>query len=242
MSATSPRVLGLIPAKGASTRLPRKNLRLLGGRPLIDWTIAAAKEAAICDRLVVSTEDAEIAALARVAGAEVPFERPGDLAVDPAGVVQVALHALETLEAAGDRYDVICIMLPTCPFRTAADLEQAFAQFRARPEPNLMSVAPFDHTPFNAVGIGNDGLLFPHFPDKFGRKSQEQPAAFRPNGAIHILDVPWFRQSRSYLAPPILAYVMPRERSIDIDSEDDLREAESLLAAGSVHGPEAIDA
>ena len=242
MNAPSPRVLGLIPAKGASTRLPRKNLRLLGGRPLIDWTIAAAKEAGVCDRLVVSTEDAEIAALARAAGAEVPFGRPGDLAVDPAGVVQVALHALETLEAVGDRYDLICIMLPTCPFRTAADLKAAFAQFRARPGPNLMSVAPFDHTPFNALGLDGDGLLFPHFPDKFGRKSQEQPAAFRPNGAIHILDVPWFRQSRSYLAPPILAYVMPRERSIDIDSEADLREAESLLAAASLERPVSIDA
>ena len=238
MSAASPRVLGLIPAKGASTRLPRKNLRLLGGRPLIDWTIAAADEARICDRLVVSTEDAEIAALARAAGAEVPFERPGDLAVDPAGVVQVALHALDTLEAAGDRYDAICIMLPTCPFRTAADVEKAFAQFRARPEPNLMSVTPFDHTPFNALGVGDDGLLSPHFPDRFGRKSQEQPAAFRPNGAIHILDVPWFRQARSYLAPPIVAYVMPRERSIDIDSEEDLRDAESMLAAGTVKWPE----
>ena len=242
MSAASPRVLGLIPAKGASTRLPRKNLRLLGGRPLIDWTIAAAKEARICDRLVVSTEDAEIAGHARAAGAEVPFERPDDLAVDPAGVVQVALHALDTLEAAGDRYDVICIMLPTCPFRTAIDLEHAFAQFRARPEPNLMSVAPFHHTPFNAFGLGDDGLLFPHFPDRFGRKSQEQPAAFRPNGAIHILDVPWFRQSRSYLASPILAYVMPRERSIDIDSEEDLREAESLLAADVGKDPVSVNA
>ena len=242
MSEDSPRVLGLIPAKGASTRLPRKNLRLLGGRPLIDWTIAAAKEAGIFDRLVVSTEDAEIAGHARAAGAEVPFERPGDLAVDPAGVVQVALHALETLETAGDRYNLICIMLPTCPFCTAADLKAAFAQFCARQDPNLMSVAPFDHTPFNALGVGGDGLLFPHFPDKFGRKSQEQPAAFRPNGAIHILDVPWFRQSRSYLAPPILAYVMPRERSIDIDSEEDLREAECMLAAGTVKRPEPMNA
>ena len=242
MSAASPRVLGLIPAKGASTRLPRKNLRLLGGRPLLDWTIAAARDAGLCDRVVVSTEDAEVAALARTAGAEVPFERPGALAVDPAGVVQVALHALETLATAGDRFDLICIMLPTCPFRTAADLKDAFEHFRARPEPNLMSVSPFDHTPFNAVGIGDDGLLFPHFPERFGRKSQEQPAAYRPNGAIHILDVPWFRQSRSYLAPPVIAYVMPRERSIDIDSEEDLREAESLLAAGAVKHPVSLHA
>lgn len=237
MSAAAPRaqkVLGLIPAKGASTRLPRKNVRPLGGRPLIQWTIDAAKEARLFDRIVVSTEDAEVARLARSAGAEVPFERPGHLAVDPAGVVQVALHALEALQAQGAAFDVICIMLPTCPFRTVGDIRDAFERFRSRPERNLMSVSSFEHTPFNAMGIDAGGMLFPHFPERFGRKSQEQPPAYRPNGALHILDVAWFQQSRSYLAPPIVAYVMPRERSIDIDTEADFAEAESLVAAGVV--------
>lgn len=228
--AAAPKVLGLIPAKGASIRLPRKNIRPLGGRPLIQWTIDAARDAGVFDRIVVSTEDAEVASLARSAGAEVPFERPSHLAVDPAGVVQVALHALETLQAQGAAFDVICIMLPTCPFRTADDIRNAFERFGSRPEPNLMSVSPFEHTPFNAMGIDSGGILFPHIPERFGRKSQEQPAAYRPNGALHILDVAWFQRSRSYLAPPIIAYVMPRERSIDIDTEADFADAESLVA------------
>lgn len=228
------RTLALIPAKGSSTRLPRKNILKLGGRPLIAWTIGAARQADVFDRIVVSTEDAEIAATAREAGAEAPFVRPSDLAMDPAGVVQVALHALDELEQAGESFDEICILLPTCPFRTADDIRSALKLFHERPEPNLMSVALFDHTPFNAVGIGEDGLLFPHFPDRFGRKSQEMPEAYRPNGAIHILDVPWFLESRSYTAAPVIAYSMPRDRSIDIDNEADLREAEAMLASAPV--------
>lgn len=239
MTGEASRILALIPAKGGSTRLKRKNVAPLGGRPLIAWSIDAAIASGAFDRIVVSTEDKEIAAVARASGADVPFERPQELAVDPAGVVQVALHALNELEKAGESYHEICIMLPTCPFRTADDIGQALALFRSRPEPNLMSIGPFEHTPFNAVGIGEDGLVFPHFPEKYGRKSQEMPEAYRPNGAIHILDVPWFRKNRSYIAPPVIAYPMARERSLDIDCEADLCEAEAMLASGaSMHAPE----
>ena len=86
----------------------------------------------------------------------------------------------------------------------------------------------------SVVGIGEDGLLFPHFSDHFGRKSQEMPSAFRPNGALHILDVAWFREARSYLTPPVLAYPMPRERSLDIDCQEDLFMAEAMIASGSL--------
>ncbi len=224
-------VLGLIPAKGGSTRLARKNVALLAGKPLIGWAADAARESGILDRLVLSTEDAQVADEARRLGIEVPFLRPEALARDPAGVVDVAQHALDALEAAGQRYTTIVILLPTCPFRTAADIRAAFDLFRSRDEGSLMSVAEYDHTPFAALGIGADGLIAPHFPDYFGRKSQQMPAAYRPNGAIHILDVTRFRATRSYIAPPVIGYVMPRERSIDIDTALDLRVAERLLAA-----------
>lgn len=242
MSGHGPRVLALIPAKGASTRLRRKNVAPLGGRPLIAWTIEAARQATVFDRIVVSTEDAEVADVARTAGAEVPFLRPADLAVDPAGVVQVALHALDELEQQGETYDEMCILLPTCPFRTAGDIRAALELFRRREEPNLMSVAPFEHTPFAAVAVNENGLLSPIFPEHFGKKSQELPPTFRPNGAIHILDVAWFRKTRSYVAPPVIAYVMPRERSIDVDTVDDLRVAEAMLSAGTVRFGEPINA
>jgi CMP-N-acetylneuraminic acid synthetase len=92
-----------------------------------------------------------------------------------------------------------------------------------------MSVSPFTHTPFAALSLDPKGILRPYFPEYIGKKSQEMPLAFRPNGAIHILNIPAFKLTRDYFSPPLVGYVMPRERSVDIDTEDDLREAESVL-------------
>ncbi|WP_130472162.1 cytidylyltransferase domain-containing protein [Candidatus Magnetaquicoccus inordinatus] len=225
-----PQVLGLIPAKGGSTRLPRKNIIPLAGIPLLTWSIQAARDSAICDRLLVSTEDEEIAALARENGAEVPFLRPDHLARDPAGVVDVTLHTLDMLAAQGEEYQIVVILLPTCPLRSAQDIQQAFALFQSRQALSLMSVSPFSHTPFAAWRMDAEGLLTPHFPEYAHKRSQELPLALRPNGAIHILSVAHLRNTRSYIAPPLLAYPMPIERSIDIDTLDDLRYAEALLA------------
>lgn len=230
MSAREHGVLGLIPAKGGSTRLARKNVAPLGGRPLIAWAAEAARESGVFDRLVLSSEDEAVIEAGRGIGLDAPFVRPAALARDPAGVVDVALHALDALEAGGERYETLAILLPTCPFRTAADIREAFALFRSRDEKSLMSVSEFDHTPFAALAVGEDAVISPHFPEYFGRKSQEMPRAYRPNGAIHILDVARFREARSYVAPPVLAYVMPRARSVDIDTAEDLLLAEALLA------------
>lgn len=221
--------LGLIPAKGGSTRLRRKNALPLGGRPLIGWAIDAARDSGVVDRIVVSTEDDGIAALAVELGAEVPFRRPASLARDPAGVVDVALHALETLQAQGDAYDTLVILLPTCPLRSAADIRAAVAMFRAHDGRFLMSVAQYPHTPFAALGLGEDGRLTPYFPEYIGRKSQQMPVAWRANGAIHVLDVAAFEQARSYYAQPLLGFAMPAGRSIDIDTAEDLAYAEFLL-------------
>ena len=224
------RVLGLIPAKGGSTRLAKKNIRPLAGRSLLAWTADAARASGVIDRLIVSTEDEEVAAAARALGIEVPFLRPLELARDPAGVVHVALHALDTLEAAGERYDTLVTMLPTCPLRSADDIRGAYDLFVARGRPFVLSVSEFEHTPFAALGPTDDGRLEPYMPQYFGRKSQEMPKAYRPNGAVHVLDVGAFRKARTDLAQPLIGYVMPRERSFDIDTEDDLRAAEVHLA------------
>ena len=225
-----PRILGVVPAKAGSTRLPRKNLRALGGKPLLGWAADAARETRRFDRLIVSTEDDEMAKAARRHGLETPFMRPPELAVDPVEADGVGLHALEALAAQGERFDVLAIMLPTCPFRTAQDIVDALDLFLARDEPNLMSLAPFDHTPFAAVRVERNGTAAPFFPDMFGHSAREHPSAYRPNGAVHVLDAAWFEKSRSYLKGPMVGYVMPRVRSIDIDTEEDLRLADRMLA------------
>jgi CMP-N-acetylneuraminic acid synthetase len=222
-------VLGLIPAKRGSRRLPEKNIRKLGGKPLLEWAVDAGRESGVMDRLIVSTEDDLVAEVARAAGAEVPFVRPPELARDPAGVVQVALHALQTLREAGAEFRTLIILLPTCPFRTAADIRAAFELFREKRGQFLMSVGPFSHPPFAAMSVGRDGLLRPFFPEFIGKSSQELPQAWRANGALHILDVASFERERSYYAQPLLAYPMSRESSVDIDSEEDWQEAEHQL-------------
>lgn len=224
------RTLGLIPAKGGSVRLARKNILPLGGRPLLAWAIDAARASGVIDRLVVSTEDAEIARIARELGADVPFLRPVELARDPAGVVDVALHALATLRAAGDVYDTVVILLPTCPLRTAADVAEATRLFQSGNGRFLMSVTRSDHNPFNAMTLNLEGQLEPCFPEWVGRKPGTLPTTYRANGAIHVLDVAAFELARSYYAQPLLAYVMPPERSVDIDDRIGLRLAEAILA------------
>lgn len=229
-AASKARVLCLIPAKGGSTRLPRKNILPLGDKPLIAWTLKAARDSGIMQRIVVSTEDEEVAQIARQWGAEVPFSRPDDLARDPAGVVQVGLHCLQELRRQGEEYNVLIILLPTCPFRTAQDIRDAYELFQQKQGRFLMSVAEYPHTPFAALML-DEGHLSPYFPQYSGKKSQEMPLAYRPNGAIHILDVPAFEQAKSYYAQPLLAFPMPAERSVDIDNAFDLAIARCMLSA-----------
>lgn len=222
-------ILGLIPAKRGSTRLPEKNIRPLGGKPMLCWTVQAARASGVIDRLVVSTEDEKVARVARDCGAEVPFMRPPELARDPAGVVQVALHALEALRKQGAEFKTLVIMLPTCPLRSAQDIKDAFALFTKKKGKFLMSVGPYPHTPFAALDLRKDGTLKPFFPEHGAKRSQQLPAAWRPNGALHILDVAAFEKARSYFGKPLLGYPMPAERSVDVDHEADFLEAERLL-------------
>jgi len=221
--------LCVIPARGGSKRFPRKNIQPLAGKPLLLWTLEAVLKAEIFDRIIVSTEDEEVAGIARSAGPFVPFMRPSDLATDIVTCDQVALSVLETLEAQGESFDTICIALPTCPLRSSGHISEAHAIFDARPESNLMSVTPFEHQPFWAQGIDEGGCLVPHFPDHYRLRRQELPESYRPNGALHILDVHWYKEKGTYSALPVIGYVMPNDCSFDIDTEDDLKATEFYL-------------
>jgi len=222
------KVLGMIPAKGGSTRLPRKNILPLGGKPLLVWAGDALKKSGICDRIVVSTEDEEIAQISKSYGFEVPFLRPSELASDPSGVVQVALHCLEALRCQGEEYTTLVITLPTSPFCTSDDYRAAYRKFEDKKAQFLLSVSQYDHPPFAAMKCEND-IATPWFPDYFGRKSQEFPDAYRPNGAIHILNVAAFEKQRSYTAQPLYAFKMSWPKGIDIDTEEDFAMAQALL-------------
>lgn len=232
------RVLGLIPAKGASARLARKNLRPLGGKPLLQWTIEAAQRCECLDRLVVSTEDAEAAALARAAGAEVPFVRPARLAMDPYGVAEVCLHALDELEAAGDTYEHLVVLLPTSPFRTSFHIREALRLYHRAGADFLMSVNRLDASPLSAHVLRGDFMepLHPEWIGRLGARTNQAdlPPLVKSNGAVTIVGVRRFRAEKSYYTYPLAAYPMPWPAGLDLDTEDDLILAEALLGAGRV--------
>jgi CMP-N-acetylneuraminic acid synthetase len=238
MDRKAGRVLGLIPAKGSSTRVSRKNLRLLGGKPLLQWTIDAARRSGRLDRIVVSTEDERAAEIARAAGADVPFTRPAHLAQDPYGVVDVCLHALDELEAGGDRFDHLVVLLPTSPFRTSRHIAEALDLYYKLGSHFVMSVTRLDHSILSAHVL-RDGFMEPLHPEWSGRlgaraRKAELPQIVKSNGAVTVAGVQRFRSERSYYAYPLAAYPMPWPAGLDVDTEDDLVVAEALLEGARV--------
>lgn len=234
MSETKPKILGMIPAKGGSTRLARKNVANLGGQSLLAWTVDVARDCGLIDRLVLSTEDEGIADAGRELGVDVPFMRPDYLARDPAGVDDVAMHMVCELENMGDVFDEMIYLLPTCPFRGAVDIVSGYQLFKQTGADFLISVAEFEHTPFAALSVADNHQLNPVFPVHFGKKSQNMPVAVRPNGAFHIFKVNAFKKSKTSYPSGVVGYQMSRERSIDIDTTLDLALAEAMLAQGPV--------
>jgi len=227
----TPRFLGLIPARGGSKRLPRKNILPLRGRPLIAWTIEAALGCRQLDRVIVSTDDPEIADIARAHGAEVPFLRPAELASDTASSRDVLLHALHTLTEQGEHYDYLVELQPTSPLRDAGDIAGAIKLLLKKNADAIVSVCPTDHPPEWSNTLPADGSLRHFFrPGIRGRRSQDLPPSYRLNGAISIFNCErLLRTGDTAMDDKAYAYIMPRERSIDIDTALDFHLAEAIL-------------
>ena len=221
-------VLGLIPARGGSKGLPRKNIRPLGGRPLLAWTADAARASRYVDRIVVSTDDVEIASVATAAGLDVPFLRPAELARDDTPGIDPVLHALGQLPA----FDVVVLLQPTSPLRRASDIDGCVERMLATGAPVCVSVRrAFDH-PYWTYRCDVDGVLLPYAHDPGGEihRRQDLPPAFVENGAVYAARVPWLLSHRSFVGDRTVAYEMPADRSLDIDTADELQRAEAALS------------
>jgi len=231
------KILTIIPAKIGSTRLPRKNILSLAGKPLLLWTVESAIKAKCCGEIMVSTESEEIANVAKAAGAKVPFMRPANLAKDPYGVVDVCLHVLQEYEKGGHFFDTLIILLPTSPFRTPQDIRNALTIFRDNKAKFLMSVSEFSHNPYGALKqIKQSSLIMePCFFAQIGKKRHDLPKTFRANGAITIVDVNAFKREKTYYGFPLYTYIMPWQRSVDIDTKQDFLFAEFLIEKGVVN-------
>lgn len=228
MASSSVRPLCVIPARGGSKRLPRKNVLPLAGRPMLAWAVDAARDSGVFDAVWVSTEDAEIAAVARDLGASV-HDRPADLAQDLSSSTDVCLDLADARSADGDAHDAIVCLQPTSPLVTAEDVRDAWSGFTAAGADYLLSVTPIDPHYFHWALEERDGAWRPYFGDEFLRDRLELPAAFRPNGAIKIARTEALRAQGNFFGAPLTVHQMPEERSIHVASALDARLAELLL-------------
>lgn len=224
--------LALIPARGGSKGIPRKNIAPLGGRPLIAWTIEAARRSARIDRVVVSTDDAQIADIAHAAGAEVPFLRPADIAGDAAPALPVMQHAVAWLEINyGWTAERVAYLQPTSPFRNAADINAAFAVLEAQEADTVVSVVKVPHnmSPLSQMRE-RDGLLeFVAPPDQREFRRQAKDMLLARNGPAILLNRRKVIDGGALYGARIAAYEMSRLASLDIDEPEDLAVAEALL-------------
>jgi CMP-N-acetylneuraminic acid synthetase len=224
------RILALVTARGGSKRLPGKNIRALGGKPLIVWSIDVAQAVPdICD-VLVSTDDAAIAEVCRRAGALVPWLRPAALATDTAGSVDVALHALDWYEAEHGAVDGLLLLQPTSPFRTTETVAAGIAAFAAAGGRAVVGVSPCSEHPLWTFKV-EGGQLVPYLgAEGIGRRSQDLPPAFVVNGSFYLCSPGALRATRSFIGEASVPLIIdvPRE-AIDIDTAWDWTLAESVL-------------
>ncbi len=218
------RTLGLIPARGGSKGIPRKNIKLLAGKPLIAWTIEAALASKMLDAIVVSTDDEEIARVAREFGADVPFMRPAALAGDDSPGIDPVLHALENLPS----FDTVLELPPTAPLRTVEDIEGCIGAARAAGAPAVSVTEPWSH-PNWMYRVGSNGRLEPLIAGALVPRRQDLPKAYALNGALYYAATDWLKRNRTFITAETIGYVMPRERSVDLDTKLDWELCEFLL-------------
>lgn len=211
-------VLAIIPARGGSKGVLHKNIRLVGGKPLISWTIEEAAKSKYIDRTIVSTDDPAIAETAKQWGGEVPFMRPEELAMDDTPGIAPVLHALDELKT---KYDLVVLLQPTSPMRSVADIDGCIERLLVSNSNSCVSVVVPDKSPYWMYRINENDFLSPLFEETFHRR-QDIPPLYALNGAVYTAMTEWLLLKKSFISEDTVAYVMPFERSLDIDTEIDM--------------------
>ena len=220
-------VLAIIPARGGSKGIQRKNIKSLAGKPLIAWTIEEAKKSKYIDRLILSSEDQEIMKVAKELGCEVPFIRPMELAQDDTPGVETVVHAINTLK---EKYDYVCLLQPTSPLRGNEDLDDCIQKFVHTNSFSCASITKTSISPYWMYKLGGKNRLMPLFPSLHETSNrQDLPETYLLNGAIYVVDSKWFLKNKSFINNSTMPYLMELCNSIDIDSELDFITCEILL-------------
>lgn len=225
------KILALVLARAGSKRLPGKNIRILGGKPLIVWSIDAAKGITeICD-ILVSTDAPAIAEICTEAGALVPWLRPAELATDTASSVDTALHALDWYEAANGAVDGLLLLQPTSPFRTEETMRRGIELYRNNARLPVLGVSPTHAHPAWTLKM-EGGYLVPFMPDhKLERRSQDLSPAYVVNGSFYLISPAELRSGRSFVgARTIPLLIESPQEVLDIDTEWDFKMAEAVLS------------
>jgi len=222
-------LIAIIPARGGSKRIPRKNIRPFAGRPMIEYTISAAHASGLFDRVIVSTESEEIAEVARQLSAEVPFLRDPSLADDFTPVSAVTADMLVRLDPAGDRFQGVAQLMPNCPLRTGADVIDSYKRFKETEAESQISMVRYGwQNPWWAMLQNEKRELEPIFKQQMTARSQDLPELYCPTGAIWWAQTSVLRREKTFHVERRTGWEIPWQRGIDIDTLDDWEMAEAL--------------
>lgn len=223
-------VLIIIPARGGSKGIPRKNIKSLNGKPLIYYAIDTARAITTDDNICVSTDDIEIKSVVETYGLEVPFLRPKELSTDTAGTYEVLLHALDYYEKQGKHYDIVLLLQTTSPFRTAEQVKEALALYDRSQADMVVSVKECPANPYyNVFEENSDGFL--HVCKGNGNifRRQDAPKVYEYNGAIYIMDAEKLKTTHMHKMQKRVKYIMDAQSSFDLDTMQDWEMAEMIL-------------
>ena len=226
------KILAIIPARGGSKGVPRKNIKMLAGKPLIAWAIEEAKKSKLIDMCIVSTEDQEIKSVAEKWGGNVPFMRPMELAQDDTPGIEPVLHALKMMPG----YDYIVLLQATSPLRTVEDIDGAIAYCLDKSYESCVSVTEVEHSPYWMYQMDKQKHLQPILKIEKEKSYQRQklPKVYQLNGAVYVVSVEFVQREREFIGEETVGYVMPQERSYDIDTMMDFEVAEVLMNCRSM--------
>jgi len=219
------KVLALITARGGSKGVPGKNIMMAGGKPLVAWSIEAARKSKYIDRLIISSDDDEIISVASAFGCDAPFVRPSELANDDAITYDVAIHAIDFLE---ERFNILVVLQPTSPLRIAEDIDRCIECSLSTG--SCVSLVETDKSPYWMYKLPTESSMVPLLQsDKAILRRQDAPPIFMLNGAVYAVDCNWLKRNGSFINDDTVPYVMPKDRSLDIDTHDDFEIFERLL-------------
>ena len=223
-------MLVLIPARGGSKGIPGKNIKSLNGLPLISYTINEAKHTSLVTDIIVSTDNSEIAEISKQFGAKIPFMRPSELARDDSLAIDTYIYTIKRLN---DEFNAaikdFIVLQPTSPLRTAEDIDNAIRLYQEKNADSVISFTEIPHPVFWSKRIGKNGEIMDVFSGSVNQNRQKFEQLYRPNGAIYIFNYQVLESTRNYYSESSYAYIMPEEKSVDIDNPFDFKIAEMII-------------